>query len=60
VDKFSYEIKTPLPVFVHIPLPTFKTNERFSPNVVESYAGESQHNASAIHFLHMVIITRRV
>jgi hypothetical protein len=45
VDKFSYEIKKPLLVFVHIPLPAFKTNDRFSPNVVESYASESQHNA---------------
>jgi len=35
----------PLLVFVPIPLPAFETNDRFSPNVVESYAIESQHNA---------------
>jgi hypothetical protein len=45
VDKYSYEIKMPLLVFVHIPLPAFKTNGRFSPNVDESYASKSQHNA---------------
>jgi hypothetical protein len=45
VDKISYEIKMPLLVFVQIPLPAFKTNGRFSPNVVERYASESQHNA---------------
>jgi hypothetical protein len=45
VDKFSYEIKVPLRVFVLIPLPAFKTKDRFSPNVAESYASESQQNA---------------
>jgi hypothetical protein len=45
VDKFSFEIKVLLLVFVHIPLPAFKTNDRFSPNVAESYASEDQHNA---------------
>jgi len=47
-------------VSVHIPLAAFKTNERFSPNVVESYGSESQQNASAIYFLHLVIITSRM